>query len=327
MLAHRHSLEMRALDELKRDLTEWIMDFSTFSKVRSLGRGTYGVVTLMKSETQQYAVKEFLAAEGATADISISFLREIDALIRLSHPCVLQIRGIVLPMGMSGGKIATDFMENGSIEDVLGELKIARRIDFWTHTRVAVLIAGIILGMRYIHRLGFMHRDLKPGNLLLDSEFNIRIADMGTCKLSSGSAVQTLMVGTPLYSAPDVYRCEEYTASVDVYSFTLIWYEMMTGESAFSGKLSFQQMARQVMDGVRPPVPSVMDSQLGELMTACWSPVSADRKSFDEILQVFRRVKWKIFPDVDDTVVEAYVERIEQWEKEKEEKQEGEVCV
>jgi TPR repeat protein len=326
MLAYRHSLEIRSREALERDLAEWIMDFSKFKKVRSLGRGTYGNVTLMKNGDRQYAVKDFLASGEAAADISISFLREVDALIRLSHPCVLQIRGIALPGSTSGGQIATDFMEKGSIEDILGQLRAGRRLDFWTHTRIALVIAGIVLGMRHIHRLGFMHRDLKPGNLLLDSEFNLRIADMGTCKLSVGSTVQTVMVGTPLYSAPDVYKDEEYTESVDVYSFTLIWYELVTGDRAFSAKLSFEQITRQVLDGVRPQVPTVMHSRLGELMTSCWSQVSGDRKSFHEIFQTFRRAKWKLFPDVNTKVVETYVEGIERWEKEMEEKPEDGVC-
>jgi mitogen-activated protein kinase kinase kinase 11 len=266
---------------------------------------------------RQYAVKDFPPAPGTGADISISFLREVDALIKLSHPCVLQIRGIALPTPQSGGKIATDYMERGSLEDVLTQVRGGGKVQFWTHDRIAVVIAGIALGMRHIHRMGFIHRDLKPANLLLDAALTVRIADMGTCKLTVGNITQTMMVGTPLYSAPDVYRSDTYDSTVDVYSFALLWYELMTNERAFAASLSLDQIARSAMGGIRPQVPGVMPPSLQELMNACWAAAPEERKSFDVIVQMFKRCGWRFWNDVDTQVVAEYVEKIELWERER----------
>jgi serine/threonine protein kinase len=176
----------------------------------------------------ELAVRDFPVSPVSEAEISIFFLREVDDLIRLSHPCVLQIRGIALPTPQSDGKITTDSIEIGLLEDLLTQIWLGGKVPFWTHDRIAIVLAGLELGMRHIHRMGFIHRNLKPGNLLLEAAVTVRIADMSTCKLGVANVAQTMMVEMPLYGARDVYRSESYDSPLDVYSFALIWYELIT---------------------------------------------------------------------------------------------------
>jgi hypothetical protein len=319
VLAYRHMQEIRSREELERDLADWIVDFSRFTKLKKIGSGTYGSVKLMenKAANLRYAVKTFPPTPGSCPDISISFLREVDALMKLSHPCVLQIRGVALPDAKCGGQIATDFMEHGSLETVLEEARCGRAIGLLTHDRIAMILAGIALGMRHMHRLGYFHRDLKPGNLMLDRDLYVRIGDFGSCKLSVGAVTQTVRVGTPLYSAPEVYENADYTGAVDVYSFALIWYEIVTGNRVFSMTMSFAQIARGAADGIRPRVPEIFPPELKDLMTQCWSPLPDERKSFEEICTIFRASGWKFFPDVNTRAVAQYADKIEQWERDR----------
>jgi serine/threonine protein kinase len=312
---------LRSREELEHDLAEWIIDFEPFEKVRTLGRGTYGVVKLMRNPRtkNEYAVKVF-----NNCGTDVSFLREIDALIALTHPCVLPIRGLALAKGESGGRIATDFMPKGSLEDILHKVREGKAPEFWTHDRAAVVIAGLAIGMRYIHQLGYMHRDLKPANLLLDANYRVRIGDMGTAKIGESDLTQTMKVGTPLYGAPDVYDSSNYDGSIDVYSFTLVWYEIITGTRAFTGSNGIEHLIRCVREGIRPTVPDCMPVKLRELMTTGWDVKPQERKSFAQICAIFRECGWKFWPDVDSRAVAAYVNEIELWEKAKEQGNETE---
>jgi serine/threonine protein kinase len=93
------------------------------------------------------------------------FFREIEALIKLEHPCVVPFFGYVLQTRTAGPKIATHFMPGVSLRDLLESPP-----DWWDRTMKSIVVTGIVAGMRVIHDSGIIHRDLNPSNVLLDAD-------------------------------------------------------------------------------------------------------------------------------------------------------------
>jgi serine/threonine protein kinase len=97
-----------------------------------------------------------------------------------------------------------------------------------------------MLGLNYMHLQNITHRDIKPENILLVSEdpdcFDIRIADLGfACEFDKNSGLD-LVLGTPLYMAPELVKHEKYSEKVDVWSLGIITYQVLSGKTPFDGK-------------------------------------------------------------------------------------------
>eukprot|EP01097_Dermamoeba_algensis_P003207 TRINITY_DN2285_c0_g1_i3.p1 TRINITY_DN2285_c0_g1~~TRINITY_DN2285_c0_g1_i3.p1 ORF type:complete len:147 (+),score=28.89 TRINITY_DN2285_c0_g1_i3:125-565(+) len=146
--------------------------------------------------------------------------------------------------------------------------------------------------MNYLHSLSpkIIHRDLKSLNLLLDSNGMIKVADFGLARVRIDSGNMTTKVGTPLYMAPELIRGEQYTESVDVYSFGIILWEMFTNITPFKGMDPLNVCLGVAYQGLRPVIPSNCPLPLSHLITSCWNSAAELRPSFDSILVMLSRI-------------------------------------
>uniref|UniRef100_A0A8C4HTF6 Protein kinase C n=1 Tax=Dicentrarchus labrax TaxID=13489 RepID=A0A8C4HTF6_DICLA len=102
--------------------------------------------------------------------------------------------------------------------------------------RATFYAAEIIVGLQFLHSKGIIYRDLKLDNVMLDKDGHIKIADFGMCKESVfGDVRATTFCGTPDYIAPEILLGQKYTFSVDWWSFGVLVYEMLIGQSPFQG--------------------------------------------------------------------------------------------
>jgi serine/threonine protein kinase len=165
--------------------------------------------------------------------------------------------------------------------------------------------------MRYIHSKGFIHRDLKPSNILINHRGESLISDFGTAREDSNDYTFTPEAGTPHYSAPELFR-EDCVCSpkVDVYSFGLILYEILTGSAVFPTSLSPFQVIRKHRNQDYPPVPDFCGSFMQDLIPRCWSHNPKERPSFSQILKSCQSVNFCGFPGADHSLVHNYVTEI-----------------
>jgi serine/threonine protein kinase len=209
-----------------------------------------------------------------------------------------------------------EFAENRSLACVLDHVSGGAAPSFWNPTGKAIIICGIVLGMRLVHSKGYIHRDLKPGNILIGANGRSLIADFGIACYESADTTLTPEVGLAAYSAPEMFFEGPYTAKVDVFSFGSIFYEILTEKRVFPMGFPLLPLRRMLLDGEMPPIPGEYGRRMQELIRRCWSPSPDSRPSFQSILEAFVDAEFDIVPDSHPVVVREYVDGVCRWERE-----------
>jgi serine/threonine protein kinase len=154
---------------------------------------------------------------------------------------------------------------------------------------------------------------LKPTNILIDNEHNIKISDFGASRLFETNVTMT-SIGTPLYRAPEAAD-GHYDNKVDVYSFGIIVYEIVTGNGIFSDEGSKMRLFLDLQNGKRPEIPKEVLPFTRELIIKCWSQESIKRPDFREIWKSLKDHEFKVMNGVDRVAVVRDVSRIETYER------------
>jgi serine/threonine-protein kinase len=204
---------------------------------------------------------------------SLNFFRqEAEALARLNHPSIAQ----VYDASVSGNDlyIAMEYIEGESLRDKLrreGALPLGEAVR---------ILREACIGLDTAHRLGIIHRDMKPENLMLVREelgcIKVKILDFGLAILDNKDAMENItgavmITGTPSYMSPEQIRGLTVTPATDVYSLGVIGYEMLTGKNPFEGKEMTQVMYNHVYvspPSIRSVVPKVPQELEEVLMRA-----------------------------------------------------------
>ena len=265
-----------------RGLSEIVIDISSYDVVRELGSGGFGKVFLCEKGSSVVAAKFIDCLDDLCQE---SFEREIVNLKSLSHPFIVSLVGFSLPCSRTNNKfvIAMEYVAGGSLSEVLCD-----RPSWFDNTSRIEIICSIAIGMSFVHSNGIIHRDLKPANVLLDSNHVARICDFGSSRLMSVDGTLTTRPNvTPVYAAPEVYD-GEYSSKIDVYSFGVIVYEVVTGNRAFRNMTPMQLM-KHVGLGKREPIPDSVSPFAKYLIEVCWSQDPSSRPSFSDICGLLRK--------------------------------------
>jgi eukaryotic-like serine/threonine-protein kinase len=220
---------------------------------RLLGQGGMATVHLAeeRKHKRKVAIKvlkqEFAASVGAER-----FLREIGIAARLSHPHIVPL----IDSGESDGSLyyVSPYVPGGSLRDRLNRDK---KLPIDDAVRIVNEVGA---GLDYAHRNGFVHRDVKPENILFADDHAL-LADFGIAHVASASAssidepitVGGFALGTPEYMSPEQASGEtDIGVPGDVYGLACVFYEMLAGEPPFKGPTPRATMAKQVTERARP---------------------------------------------------------------------------
>jgi serine/threonine-protein kinase len=274
--------------------------------VRRLGEGSFGVVWQARGPDGRVVALKIMRSAPRDLIEERSFMREVEALLAASHPCLMRLRGWTLRSSEeTRPAIVTDFMPNGSIEDIL-----QRRRPI-APTRKAIYLYGIAEGMRYLaDELGIVHRDLKPANVMLNADDEPVVGDFGLAKAIDNEAQrQTVQAGSPVYMAPELANDQTYGSSVDVYAYAIMAWEILTGEFAFADCQSAMAVYARVLNGDRPRIPSGLRA-FAPLLEQAWDQEAEKRPTFAEICGLFRDGALKL-PEMKEAEFKAYVRKID----------------
>ena len=218
-----------------------------------LGRGGYGTVyraydTVLKVER---AVKVLHPALVADPEFIERFKREAQLAAQLDHPNIVP----VYDLGEDQGRffLVMKYISGGSLKNVLVK---GGKLPF---QRAAEIIQQIGSAINFAHEQDLIHRDIKPGNILFDSQENAYITDLGFAKALSGSSSSSLsvtggMIGTPPYMAPEVWRKGEMLSTAsDVYSLACVFFEMVTGKVLFDADSPPEIMTLHILEDPQFP--------------------------------------------------------------------------
>jgi tRNA A-37 threonylcarbamoyl transferase component Bud32 len=211
-----------------------------YELLQKVGQGAMGVVYKARQIglNRIVALKMIRGGEDAAAEDLARFRREAEAAARLRHPHIVTVYGI----GESDGQpfFSLEFAEGGSLaQRVAGTPQPARQAAQWVEC-----LAG---AMDYAHRQGVIHRDLKPGNVVLTAEGMPKITDFGLARRLGGQAGHPEsggVAGTPSYMAPEqaAGRTKEIGPLADVYALGAILYELLTGRPPFRAETTLETL-------------------------------------------------------------------------------------
>ncbi|XP_030439675.2 cysteine-rich receptor-like protein kinase 34 [Syzygium oleosum] len=221
--------EVKTAESLQFKLSEIRAATNFFSEGNKLGEGGFGKVYRGKLENgQDIAVKRL---EGCSNQGQQQFKNEVTLLVGLQHKNLIKLHGYCLEEGER--LIILEFAPNASLEGFISD-SIKRMLLTWE--RSFGIVSGIARGLLYLHedsRFRILHRDLKPGNVLLDENMNPKITDFGTARLfllDQSRANTAQIAGTFGYMAPEYVRHGEISVKTDVYSFGVVVLEIISGK-------------------------------------------------------------------------------------------------
>jgi len=250
--------------------------------LRMLGRGNMGVVYLATDEAllRPTAVK-VLTWSPTEHDPEAWFLAEARSVAKLNHPSVIQIYSVA-----RHGPYRYIAMEY--VEGVSAEVMVARNGPFSAEQATAVILQ-LASALELAHTSGIIHRDVKPGNILIKADGTAKLGDFGMA-VSALRAPQTdVRAGTPHYFAPEIWRGEPATVATDLYALGATYYYLLTGRPPLDGStIASLSAAHQRQEVVAPP------ELTGGVAVACMRVVRrCMAKSATERYESARTVAWE----------------------------------
>src|SRR5436309_2578007 len=217
---------------------EMLADVGDYELLEEIGRGGQGVVfrARQKSLNRTVALKVIGLGQWATQAHLKRFRLEAEAAASLEHPCIVPIYEV----GERDGScyFSMKFVEGGQLDAVVKREQMPIR-------RAVELIGKVARTVHYAHEHGILHRDIKPGNILLDASGEPHLTDFGLARLvEPGSTVTGSLeiMGTPSYMAPEqaVGNNAAVGKATDVYGLGAVLYELLTGHPPFAGGTTYE---------------------------------------------------------------------------------------
>ncbi|XP_039132057.1 serine/threonine-protein kinase STY13 isoform X1 [Dioscorea cayenensis subsp. rotundata] len=255
-----------------------------------IGEGAHGKVYEGKYGEQIVAIKVLNGGNTPEekATLESRFIREVNMMSRVRHENLVKFIGACKDPYMV---IATELLPGMSLKKYLSSIR-PRQLDLHIAIGYALDIAR---AMDFLHANGIIHRDLKPDNLLLTAnQKNVKLVDFGLAREETVTEMMTAETGTYRWMAPELYSTvtlrrgekKHYTNKVDVYSFGIVLWELLTNRMPFEGMSNLQAAYAAAFKQVRPVLPEDTPQELMFIIQSCWVEDPNMRPSFSQIIRM-----------------------------------------
>jgi serine/threonine protein kinase len=273
-----------------------------------LGRGDMGVVYRAYDPLidRYVAIKTIdlqKLSDQQKEEYKARFYQEAKAAGRLNHPNIITI----YDLGRKGdiAYIAMELMEGPELQDIAAEnapLSIGEKVE------IGFQIAA---GLAYAHEHGVIHRDIKPSNIMVLRGMHVKIADFGIARMESAlwrTQVDRIM-GSPLYMSPEQVQSHPIGPASDIFSFGIVFYQMLTGKLPFNGETANSVFYKIVNE--EPVKPSALNPEIPEILDGiiakCLAKKPEDRyRNARELIADLHACRRQLSPHGDDSNVAAH---------------------
>jgi len=290
---------------LNKDL--FTIKLKELNSLEEIGTGASGVILKGKwaaSANQVVAIKLF---KGNT-QVKQDFIHELRLLCSLRHPNLVAVYGAIMEEPRYG--YVMEYCSNGSLYRIIEK----QQVQFSLRDRIRILLQ-IAQGMSFLHSKNVIHRDLKCENILMDDHLCSKIADLGISKVtqdneqdqgdgvtsasatssSKASSSMTMAVGSSGHIAPEVYTSENYNNKCDVFSYSIIMFQVLFQICRPYGNVMQIEYKVATDETFRPIIPKRDQLNTGEqavvnLMQRCWKADPMARPSFVEICEELEKI-------------------------------------
>uniref|UniRef100_A0A7N0T4I1 non-specific serine/threonine protein kinase n=1 Tax=Kalanchoe fedtschenkoi TaxID=63787 RepID=A0A7N0T4I1_KALFE len=273
----------------------WTIDLRKLNMGAAFAQGAFGKLYRGTYNGEEVAVKLLERPENDLERAQLmeqQFQQEVRMLATLKHPNIVHFIGSCRkPMVWC---IVTEYAKGGSVRQFLTS-RHNRAVPLRTAVKQALDVAR---GMEYVHELNTIHRDLKSDNLLIFGDKSIKIADFGVARIEVQTEGMTPETGTYRWMAPEMIQHRPYNQKVDVYSFGIVLWELITGLPPFPNMTAVQAAFAVVNKGVRPIIPNDCLPVLSDIMTRCWDANPDVRPSFSEVVRMLEHAEKEIMTTV-----------------------------
>ncbi len=252
---------------------ELLGELGDYELLEEIGRGGQGVVfrARQKSLNRTVALKVISLGQWASKAHLKRFRLEAEAAARLEHPGIVPIHEV----GERDGQcyFSMKFIEGGQLDEVTKREPMSIR-------QAVELIAKVTRTVHYAHEHGILHRDIKPGNILLDQKGEPHLTDFGLARLveTESTVTRTMEVlGTPSYMAPEQAVGDNATISsvTDVYGLGAVLYQLLTGQPPFAGGTTYETI--KLLLDTEPRQPRQLNPKIDrDLSTICLKCLEKD---------------------------------------------------
>ncbi|XP_071112201.1 mitogen-activated protein kinase kinase kinase 13-B-like [Haliotis cracherodii] len=254
-----------AAAELKQQ-DDWEIPFENITDLQWLGSGAQGAVFLGKLTGEEVAVKK-------VRDVKETDIRNLR---KLNHPNIIAFKGVCTQAPCYC--IIMEYCPYGQLYELLRDGKEI------PPTLILDWTKQIASGMNYLHSHKIIHRDLKSPNVLVASNNVVKISDFGTSREWNEKSTKMSFAGTVAWMAPEVIRNEPCSEKVDIWSFGVVVWELLTGEIPYRDVDSSAIIWGVGSNSLHLPVPSTCPEGFQLLMRLCWSAKPRNRPSFRQVL-------------------------------------------
>ncbi|KAI0496965.1 hypothetical protein KFK09_023291 [Dendrobium nobile] len=267
---------------------KWIVNLSELYFGARFACGAHSRLYHGMYKNQPVAVKLIRLPDEDDSGVMVArlekqFTREATFLSHLCHRNVIKLAGFCKKSPILF--IITEYLSGGSLWALLRKLD---RSPLPLDNLISIAL-DVARGMEYIHSQGVIHRDLKSGNILFDNNLCVKIADFGVACEEAYCDVLGDEAGTYRWMAPEMIKHKPYGRKVDVYSFGLLLWEMITGAIPYEEMTPVQAAFAVVNKNLRPVIPADCPVVLRMLTEQCWSTLPEKRPEFWQIVKVLEQ--------------------------------------
>jgi serine/threonine protein kinase/tetratricopeptide (TPR) repeat protein len=266
-----------------RELTTGSTFAGRYQVIEELGKGGMGrVYKVLDAEVKEKVALKILKPEIAADEETIErFRNELRFARKISHKNVCRMYDLSREQGTQF--ITMEYVEGENLKSLM------RRMGQFSIGKAVSVARQVGEGLAEAHQLGVVHRDLKPQNIMIDNDGNVRIMDFGIARSLKGKGITDarVMIGTPEYMSPEQVDGAEADGRADIYALGVVLYEMLTGKVPFEGDTALSVALKHKTE--IPHDPRELNPQIPETLSAL-------------ILRCLEKDKAKRYQNVEDLI-------------------------